>query len=139
MPHDGEFHSSIKCVGEIKPRIRHPNKPSLLQIGYIPPRTNTPGWVNGLRGLNYEERLKALKLQPLEKRGIRNDLALTHKILYNQIGLHATQLFKFSRRPGLRRSSLILLQQPGRIRRRTIIFECVPAHGNNLYAPLCSK
>ncbi len=26
-------------------------------------------WVKGLRGLNYEERLKALKLQSLEKDG----------------------------------------------------------------------
>ncbi len=32
-------------------------------------------------------------------------LVLTHKIIYNQIDLKATQLFKFSRRPGLRRSA----------------------------------
>ncbi len=60
--------------------------------------------VKGFRGRIYEERLKALKLQPLENRRLRNDLALTLKILYNQIDLEATQSFKFSRRPGLRRS-----------------------------------
>ncbi len=42
-----------------------------------------------LRGLNYEEILQALKLQPHEK----NDLVLTYKILYNQIDLEAAQLF----------------------------------------------
>ncbi len=63
-------------------------------------------WVKGLRGLTYEERLQALKLQPLRKRRLRNDLDLTHKILYNHTDLHVTQLFKFSRRPGLRRSVL---------------------------------
>ncbi len=57
----------------------------------------------GLRDLNYEERLKALKLQFLEKRRIRNNLVLTHKIIYNHIYLEATQLLKFSRRPGLRK------------------------------------
>ncbi len=59
--------------------------------------------MKGLGGLDYEERLKALKLQSLEKRRMRNDLVMTHKILYDQIDLEATQLFKFSRRPGLRR------------------------------------
>ncbi len=42
-------------------------------------------WVKGLRGLSYEERLKELKLQSLEKRRIRNDLVLPHKTIYNQI------------------------------------------------------
>ncbi len=39
-------------------------------------------WVKGLRGLNYEEKLKAPKLQSLEKRRMRNYLVLTHKILH---------------------------------------------------------
>ncbi len=39
-------------------------------------------WMKGLRGLTYKERLQALKLQPLGKRRLRNDLVLTHKILY---------------------------------------------------------
>ncbi len=44
-----------------------------------------------------------VNFKPLEKRRLSNVLVLTHKILYNQIDLEATQLFKFSRRPGLRR------------------------------------
>ncbi len=75
-------------------------------------------WVKGLRSLTYEERLQDLKLQPLEKRRLRNDLVLTHKILYNHLDLEATQLFKLSSRPGLRRSSIRLLHQTGRTRRR---------------------
>ncbi len=81
-------------------------------------------WVKGLRGLTYEERLQALKLQPLGKRRLRNDLVLTHKILNNHVDLDATQLFKFSRRPGLRRSSIRLLNQTGRTRRRQNSFAC---------------
>ncbi len=42
-------------------------------------------WVKGLRGLTYEELLQALKLQPLGKRRLRNDLVLPHKILRNHI------------------------------------------------------
>ncbi len=78
----------------------------------------TTRWVKDLRGLTYEERFQALKLQPLEKRRLRNDLVLTHKILYNHKDPEATQLFKFSSRPGLRRSSIRLLHQTGRTRRR---------------------
>ncbi len=81
-------------------------------------------WMKGLRGLTYEERLKALKQQPLEKRRLRNDLALTHKILYSQKYLEATQLSKFPRRPGLRRSSIRLLYQTGKTRRRQSSFAC---------------
>ncbi len=81
-------------------------------------------WVKGLRNFNYEDRLKEQKLQSLEKRRIRNDLVLTHKIIYNQIDLEATPLLKFSRRPGLRMSSLRLLKQTGRTRRRRNSFAC---------------
>ncbi len=80
--------------------------------------------MKGLRGLTYEERLKGLKLQPLEKRRLRNDLVLIHRILYNQIDLEATQLFKFSKRPGLRESSIELVHQNGRTRRRRNSFAC---------------
>ncbi len=48
-----------------------------------------------------------------------NVLVPNHKIIHNQVNLEATQLFKFSRRPALRRSSLRLLQQTGRTRRRS--------------------
>ncbi len=69
-------------------------------------------------------RAELLKLQTLGKRRLRNDLVLTHKILYNHRGLDATQLFKFSRRPGLRRSSIRLLHQTGRTCRRRNSFAC---------------
>ncbi len=51
-------------------------------------------------------------------------MQLTHKIMFGQIDLEATKLFKFSGRPGLRRSSLRLLQQTGRARRRRNTFAC---------------
>ncbi len=89
----------------------------LPQKGQISPRKNTKG--SNEVG---EKALEALimKTDPkfLEKRRIRNDLVLANNILYNQIGLEVTQLFKFSRRPGLKRSSLRILQQTGRARRR---------------------
>ncbi len=59
----------------------------------------------GITDLNYEERLKAVKVQYLAKRRIGNYSVQTDKITYNQIALEATQLLKFSRRPGLRNSS----------------------------------
>ncbi len=54
-------------------------------------------WVKGLRDLSYEERLRELKLQSLEKRRIRNDSVLTHKIMFHQIDLEESKLFKFSK------------------------------------------
>ncbi len=80
--------------------------------------------MKGLRDLSYEKRLKELKLQSLEKRRIRNDLVRTHKIIFHQIDPEASELFKFSRRPGPRRSSLRLLQQTGRTRRKRDSFAC---------------
>ncbi len=53
-------------------------------------------WVKCVKYVNNEERLKALKGQSLEKRWIRNDFVLAHKILYNQMDLEVTQLFKHS-------------------------------------------
>ncbi len=78
MPDKGDLRSSMQCIDGTTSRICLPSKLSLTQKGQT----------------------KALKLQPLEKRRLRNDLVLTHRILYNQIGSKATQLFKFSRRPG---------------------------------------
>ncbi len=51
-------------------------------------------------------------------------MVLTHKIIYNLSDLEASQLFKFSRRPGLRRPTLRFLQQTGRTRRRRNSFAC---------------
>ncbi len=51
-------------------------------------------------------------------------MVLTHKIMFHRIDLEASKLFKFSRRPGLRRSSLRLLQQTGRTRRKRNRFAC---------------
>ncbi len=79
-------------------------------------------WVKGRKGLTYD--FKPLNYSPLEKRRLRSDLVLTHKILYNHIDLDATQLLKFSRRPGIRRSSIRLLSQTGRTRRRRNSFAC---------------
>ncbi len=77
-----------------------------------------------------------------------------HKIIYNQIDLEAFQLFKFSRRPGLKRSSLRLRQQTGTTHRRRNSFACtvikyrdrlpfvvasVPDPLNNLYLPLICR
>ncbi len=67
---------------------------------------------------------KNLNCNPSKKRRINNDLVLTHKIIYNQIYLEASQLFKFSRRPGLRRPSVRLLQQTRRSCRRRDNFAC---------------
>ncbi len=83
-------------------------KKDIYHLGRI--RLAATRWAKSLRGLNYEDKLKAQKLQSLEKRRIK-------KIIYNHIDLEATQLFKLPRRRGLRRSSLRLLQQTGRIRR----------------------
>ncbi len=77
-----------------------------------------------MKGLRGEESLRELKLQSFEKRRIRNDLVLTHKIMFHQVDLEASKLFKFSRRPGLRRPSLRPLQQTGRTRRRRNSFAC---------------
>ncbi len=76
------------------------------------------------RDLTFEERLQTLKLQLLGKSRPKNYLELTHKMLYNHINLEATQLFNFWSRPGLRRSSIRLLHQTGRTRRRRISFAC---------------
>ncbi len=68
--------------------------------------------MKSLRGLNYEERLKALYLQPLEKRRKIKDLVLTQKTLHN--------LYR-RLRTGLTRSSLRLLHYTGRIRLLTLM------------------
>ncbi len=72
-------------------------------------------WMRGLRGLIYEERLKTLKPQFLVKEEMLWSLNTRY---FNQIDWEVTLLLKFSRRPGKRRSSLRLLRQTGRTRRR---------------------
>ncbi len=103
--------------------------PTILKVSKKAPclkrmQRATARLAKGLGGLTYEERRKALKLQPIEKRRLRNDLVLPHKILYSRIHLGAPQLFTFSRRPGLRRPSIRLLHQTGRTRKRRNSFAC---------------
>ncbi len=123
-------------------RPRHPSKLPIPQKEYTPPRKYPRAatrWVKGPRGLNYDEELTALKLQFLEKRRSRNDLALTHKTLYKQI-----DLFKLSRTPGLVISSLRLLHLTGRKQRRRNSFAYrVVMHWNwliahSIFAPVWS-
>ncbi len=71
-------------------------------------------WVNGLRDLNNEERLKHFNYSNSKKRRIIIELVLTHNIIWNQSDLDADQLFRFSRRSGLRT----------RTRRRRNTFAC---------------
>ncbi len=71
----------------------------------------TTGWLQCVRGLLMKRDSKPQNYRP-SKKWIRKDLVLTHEILNNQID------FKFSRRPGLRRSLLRLLQQIVRTHRR---------------------
>ncbi len=89
MPDEGDLRASIKSVGETSSRISHPTCPYLEKDIYHVERIQRAAtrWVKGLRDLSYEDRLKELKLQSLEKRRISNDLVLTHKIIYNQIDL----------------------------------------------------
>ncbi len=98
VPDEGDLRTSIKCVGESTSRIRHPSKLSLPQKGHIPPRKNTTG-SNEVSERSYEDRLKlqATQITIPRKRRIGNDSVLTHKIIYKQIDLEASQLFNFSR------------------------------------------
>ncbi len=91
-----DFRTSVQCFGATTSRIRHPSKFAIPWKGHKPPRKNKRAvtrWVKGIRGLTYEQRLKGLKLQPLEKRRLRNDLVLTHEILGNQTDQEAAQSF----------------------------------------------
>ncbi len=51
-----------------------------------------------------------------------DDLVLIHRLQYDIADLKAKGLFRFTRRPGLRRTTLRMLQQAGRTRRRVNIF-----------------
>ncbi len=79
---------------------------SFQPYGHIPPRNNTTSSNNV-----GDKRLKDLKLRSLEKRRLRNDLALAHEILYKAMDLEAVQLCMFCRWLGLRRTLHRMLQQ----------------------------
>ncbi len=64
--------------------------------------------LTSLSGCTYEEWLKALSLQFLEKRRLKNDMAQTNEILYNRV----------LQKPELGRSSLRMLHQNGRTWKR---------------------
>ncbi len=90
--------------------------------GHKPPRKNTSG-NNKVDERSYTPHLwkddfKPYNYRPLKKRRLRKDLGLTHKILHNHLDLEATQLYKFSSRTGLRRSSIRLLHRTEGSRRR---------------------
>ncbi len=53
----------------------------------------------GVREPTYEEGFRAHKFHIRGKRKLRNDAALTHKMINGQIDPQATHLLKFSRRP----------------------------------------
>ncbi len=74
MPDEGDLRISILGVCEATSQIHNP---SLKKDIYNLERTQRAATrcVKGLRDLNYEDRLKALKLQFLEKINTRNDLA----------------------------------------------------------------
>ncbi len=91
-----------RCSALVRPHLEYAilaNRPYLKKDIYHLERIQRAAtrWVKGLRDLNYEDRLKELKLQSLKKRRIRNDLILTHKIMYNKINIEASQPFNFSR------------------------------------------
>ncbi len=86
-------------------------------------------------------------LPALEKKKLRNDVVLTHKIFNNKIDLEATWLFKFPRRLRLKRSSLRLLYQAGRTRRSRNTFSgrgikcwnCLPYEVTSMPGPRTFK
>ncbi len=43
MYDEGDLRTSTYCGGETTSRVRHPNKLSLPQKGYTPPKENTVG------------------------------------------------------------------------------------------------
>ncbi len=80
------LHSSL-----VSPHIECAIQPSwlhLLKGKHHLERTQSVAtrWVKGLRGLTYEERLKVLKLQSLERRQLGNDLSLNRKVRPNPPG-----------------------------------------------------
>ncbi len=68
--------------------------------------------MNGFRCLTYKERLKALTIPYRAKRRLRNDL-----VVYNEIDLEATPIFRFPRRPDLTGRSIKLgeLEEEGTV------------------------
>ncbi len=75
--------------------------------------------------------LKPLNYSPQKKRRLKNDFVLTHKILYNLVGLESTQSFKLCKNPGLRRSSVRLLHQTDRTHRRRNSFTGTVCHSQS--------
>ncbi len=89
------------------------------------PRMNTKGSIKVGEGSERPHccrKASSTKTRAPGKRRLRNDLVLTHNILYNHIDLEVSQLSRFSRRPGLSRPSIKLPHQTGRTRRRLSSF-----------------
>ncbi len=137
MPDKGNLRSSALCCvlnGRIlyvqlqrQFQIRHPCTLCLPQKGHMQPRKNTKGsnevGERSWRPYSWRDTQRPKAAVPRRKKG-KNDSALTHKILFNQIDLEATQLFKFARRSGIRRLSLSLLQQTGKTQRTRASLAC---------------
>ena len=90
-------HNVEYCCQVWSPKARHGNWQTILDIEAVQ-RTFTRV-IEGMSGLNYEQRLKALDMTTLLERRMRGDLIETFKIL-NDFNNYGKQFFNLSERTG---------------------------------------